>query len=106
MFWGPGSSLGFLSVLGYLLFAAGSILLWHHRWAVPIWMNDEMGAIRRRMIRHRVTGSFGGLREETRFKLAPTGFLRRLGRIPRRQINRGAILLAVGLFLFFLDFLV
>ncbi len=106
MFWGPGSALRFLSVFGYFLFASGSILLWYHRWDVPIWMNDEMGAIRRSLIRHAAIGSFSGLREETRFKLAPTGFLRRLGRLPRRRINRGAILLTAGFFLFFLDFLV
>jgi len=106
MYWGPGSALGFLSVLGYMLFAYGSILLWYHRWDVPTWMNDEMGAIRRSLIRHAVIGGFGGLREETRFKFAPTGFLRRLGRLPRRRINRGAILLSLGLFLFFFDFLV
>jgi hypothetical protein len=106
MFWGTGSALGFLAILGYLLFAAGSILLWHNRMEVPTWMNDEVGAIRRSLIRHAVIGSFGGLREETRFKLAPSGFLRRLGRLSRRRINRGAILLTAGLFLFFLDFLV
>jgi len=106
MFWGTGSALGFLAILGYLLFAAGSILLWYNRLEVPIWMNDEMGAIRRSLIRHAVIGGFGGLREETRFKLTPSGFLRRLGRLSRRRINRGAILLAAGLFLFFLDFLV
>jgi hypothetical protein len=106
MFWGSGSTLGFLAILGYLLFAAGSILLWYHRRAVPIWVHDEMGAIRRSFIRHAVIGSFNSLREEARLKLAPTGFLRRLGRLPRRRVNRGAILLTAGLFLFFLDFLV
>jgi hypothetical protein len=106
MFWGTGSALGFLTILGYLLFAAGSILLWYNRLEVPTWMNDELGAIRRSLIRHAAFGGFGGLREETRFKLAPSGFLRRLGRLSRRRINRAAILLAVGLFLFFLDFLV
>ena len=106
MFWGSGSALGFLSVLGYVLFAAGSILLWYNRLEVPKWMNDEIGAIRRSLIRHAVMGGPGGLREETRFKLTPSGFLRRLGRLPRRRINRGAILLTVGLFLFFLDLLV
>jgi hypothetical protein len=106
MFWGTGSALGFLAILGYLFFAAGSILLWYNRLEVPIWMNDEMGAIRRSLIRRAAIGGFGGLREETRFKLAPSGFLRRLGRLSRRRINRAAILLAAGLFLFFLDFLV
>lgn len=106
MVWGSGSALGVLAILGYLLFAAGSVLLWYHRWAVPIWMNDEMGAMRRNLIRHAVFGSLGGLREEARFKLTPTGFLRRLGRLPRRRVNRGAILLTIGLFLFLLDFLI
>lgn len=106
MYWGSGSALGFLSILGYALFAAGSILLWYHRLDVPIWVNDEMGAIRRSVIRHAVAGGFGGLREETRLKLAPSGFLRRLGRLPRRKINRGAILLTAGLFLFLLDLFV
>ncbi|HXJ46535.1 MAG TPA: hypothetical protein VNK47_07660 [Candidatus Dormibacteraeota bacterium] len=107
MLWGTGSALGLLALLGYSLFAAGSILLWHNRLQVPIWMRDEIGAIRRRVARHAVTGHPGGLREETRFKqLTPTGFLRRLGRLPRRRINRGAILLTLGLLLFFLDFLV
>src|SRR5215813_3111387 len=79
MFWGSGSALGFLAILGYVLFAAGAVLLWNNRLEVPTWMNDEMGAIRRSLIRHAVVGGFGGLREETRFKLGPTGFLRRLG---------------------------
>lgn len=106
MFWGSGSALGLLAIIGYGLFAAGSALLWHHRPQVPIWMRDEMGALRRSLIRHAVTGCPGGLREETRFKLAPTGFLRRLDHLPRRRINRGAILLTLGLVLFVLDFLV
>ena len=100
MFWGSGSAPGFLSVLGYVLFAAGSILLWYNRLEVPMWMNDEIGAIRRSLIRHAVVGGPGGLREKTRFKPTPSGFLRRLGRLPRRRINRGAILLTVGLFLY------
>ena len=106
MLWGTGSALGLLALLGYSLFAAGSILLWHNRLQVPVWMHDEIGAIRRRIVRHAVAAHPGGLREETRFKLTPTGFLRRLGRLPRRRINRGAILLTLGLVLFFLDFLV
>jgi hypothetical protein len=106
MSWGSGSALGLLSIFGYFLFAAGSILLWNNRLEVPTWMGDEMGAIRRSLIRHAVVGGFGGLREETRFKLSPSRFLRRLGRLSRRRINRGAILLALGLFLFFLDLFV
>ena len=106
MVWGSGSALGVLAVLGYALFAAGAILLWYNRLELPTWMHDEMGAARRSLIRHAVCCAFYGLREESRFKLGPSGFLRRLGRLSRRRINRGAILLTVGLFLFFLDFLV
>ena len=106
MYWGSGSALGFLSVIGYAFFAAGAILLWYNRTEVPVWMNDEMGAIRRSLIRHAVAGGFGGLREETRFKIAPTGFLRRLGRMSRRRINRAAILSTIGLLLFLLDFFI
>jgi len=103
MYWGSGSDLEFLSFLGYALFAAGAILLWYNRQEVPLWVNDEVGAIRRSVIRHTVAGSFGGLREETRLKLAPSGFLRQLGRLPRRRISRGAILLTTGMLLFILD---
>jgi len=106
MFWGSGSALGFLALVGYGLFGVGSILLWHNRLQVPTWMRDEIGAIRRRLIRHAVTGCPAGLREETRFKFTSASFLRRLGRLARRRINRGAILLTLGLVLFFLDFLV
>lgn len=74
MVWGSGSALGFLAVLGYILFAVGSVLLWYNRLEVPTWMNDEVSAIRRSLIRHAVCGSYFGLREETRLKLAPTGF--------------------------------
>jgi hypothetical protein len=106
MYWGSGSALGFLSLLGYAFFATGAVLLWYNRLEVPTWVNDEVGAIRRSLTRHAVAGGFAGLREETRLKLAPSGFLRQLGRLPRRQINRGAILLAVGMALFLMDFFI
>src|SRR5215475_11581517 len=106
MYWGSGSALGFLSVAGYTLFVTGAILLWYNRLEVPTWMSDEMGAIRRSVIRHAVAGNLAGLREETRLKLSPSGFLRQLGRMSRRRINRGAIFLSIGLFLFLLDFFI
>ena len=106
MFWGTGSALGILSVAGYLVFASGAVLLWKHREEVPAWTHDELGALRRNITRHAVCGCSLGLREEARFKLAPTRFLRRLGRVPRRQINRGAILLCIGPLLLLLDFFV
>ena len=106
MFWGSGSALGILSVAGYLVFVSGAILLWTHRQDLPTWTHDEFGAFRRNFVRHAVAGAGPGLREEARFKLIPPGFLRRLGRIPRRQINRAAILLCLGPLLLLLDFFV
>ncbi len=104
MFWGAGPALGFLSILGYFVFVCGAVLLWKNRQDVPTWTHDEFCALRRNLVRHAVASSGPGLREETRFKLVPAGFLRRLGRIPRRRINRGAILLCLGPLLLLLDF--
>jgi len=106
MFWGSGSALGFLAILGYVVFVSGAVLLWANRLDVPVWVNDEFGAVRRCVIRRAFSGSFHGLREELACKAAPTGFIRRLARHPRRRINCGTILLSIGLLLFFLDFLV
>ena len=106
MLWGSGSALGFLALAGYAVFALGAALLWSNRSDVPVWVHDEVGAIRRNFARHAVIGGFASLREEYRFKAVPSRFLRTLGRIPRRRINRGAILLVVGPLLFLLDFLI
>src|SRR5215510_7884125 len=106
MYWGTGSALGFLAILGYFVFACGAVVLWTKRLDVPIWVNDEFGAVRRSLIRHAFSGAGHGLREELAFKAVPSGFIRRLARHSRRRINRGTILLSIGLLLFFLDFLV
>ena len=106
MFWGAGSALGFLAVLGYVVFVCGAVLLWLNRLDVPIWVHDELGAVRRSLIRHAVSCRFHGLREEVACTAKPTGFIRRLARQSRRRINRGTILLTVGLLLLFLDLLV
>jgi hypothetical protein len=106
MVWGTGSALGFLAVLGYAVFVCGAALLWLNRLDVPIWVNDEFGAVRRSVIRHAVSFNSHGLREEVSCKAKPTGFIRRLARRSRRRINQGTILLSVGILLFFLDFFV
>jgi hypothetical protein len=105
MIWGFGSALGLLAILGYGLFACGAVLLWANRFNVPTWVNDELGAVRRSVIRHAVSGAAHGLREEVTYKAFPTSFRRTLARPLRRRINRGAILLAIGPLLFLLDFL-
>ena len=106
MSWGTGSSLGVLAIAGYALFASGAILLWMNRPDVPVWVNDELGAVRRRLTRHAVFGAGHGLREEVNCKALPTRFSRCLARASRRKINRGAILLTIGPLLFLLDFLI
>jgi len=105
MFWGAGSALGLLAVLGYVVFVSGAVVLWNNRPDVPIWVNDEFGAMRRSLIRHALSFRFHGLREEVACKAKPTGFIRRLARQSRRRINRGTILLSIGLLLFVIDLL-
>ena len=106
MVWGSGSALGILALLGYAVFVCGAVLLWANRIDVPVWVNDEFGAVRRSLVRHAFSVTFHGLREELTCKAAPTNFIRQLARHSRRRINRGTILLSVGLMLFLLDFLV
>jgi len=95
-----------LALIGYAVSVCGAVMLWAHRIEVPIWVHDEVGAVRRKVVRHAVTGPGRGLREETSCKACPTCFMRSLGRPSRRKINRGAILLAIGPLLFLLDFLI
>lgn len=106
MFWGPGSALGLLAIIGYAVFASGAVLLWLNRVDVPIWVHDEFGAVRRKVIRYAICGPVHGLREEASCKAWPNRFIRSLARPSRRRINRGAILLAIGPLIFLLDFLI
>jgi hypothetical protein len=106
MYWGPGSALGLLALIGYAVSVCGAVMLWANRLEVPIWVHDEVGAVRRKVVRHAVSGLGRGLREEISCKACPTCFIRSLARPSRRRINRGAILLAIGPLLFLLDFLI
>jgi hypothetical protein len=95
-----------IAALGYAVSVAGAILLWTNRDNVPTWLHDEVGAIRRKIVRRvAASGVFASLREECRCKMSPGRFFRTLGRLPRRRINRGAILLVVGPLLLLLDLL-
>jgi hypothetical protein len=106
MGWGMGSNLGVLAMAGYIVFVAGAAHLWHNRADVPVWLHDETAALRRRFARHVAIAGFGSLREESRWKLCPGRYLRHIGGVRRRRINRGAILLLVGPLLLLLDFFV
>jgi len=106
MYWGAGSALGLLTLLGYVVFVVGAALLWRSREVLSVWVHDEVGAFRRNLSRHTAIGPFYGLREESRLKTLPTCFVRSLRRMPRRRIHPGAILLLVGPLLLLLDFFI
>lgn len=110
MFWGEGSALGFLTFLGYAAFAIGAALMWRSRDDVSVWIEDEVGAVRRSFSRYRVVGPFYSLREESRFKEVPnffTGFcMRSLRRMSGGPVSRGVILIFLGSLLVLLDLLI
>lgn len=103
MFWGPGSELGILTIVGYVVFTLGAALIWRNRESAVLWMQDEMGAFRRTISRYVVTGPFYEVRRDSRLKAIPFGFLRALLRVPQSRAHFGAILLFVGSLLFVLD---
>jgi len=102
---GEGSALGILTIIGYAVFVTGAALLSENRGNVPMRINNEAGAVHRNFVRQVVVGGFVGLRAETRLQLIPGGFMRTLERLPRRRMNRGAIVLVIGPVLMLLDFL-
>lgn len=106
MYWGAGSALGLLTVLGYIVFSAGAALVWRNRGDFSIWVQDEFGVFRRSLSRYTVIGPFYGLREESRLKVVPSELLRSLSRFPRRRIHPAFVLLFLGIVLFALDFFI
>lgn len=106
MYWGAGSALGLLAVLGYVIFAIGAALVWRKRDDFSVWAHDEFGVFRRSLSRYTVIGPFYGLREESRLKVVPSEFVRSLSRFPRRHINPAFLFLFLGAVLFVLDFFV
>lgn len=106
MYWGAGPTLGLLTCIGYLLLALGAALVWRNRDDFSVWVHDEISFFRRDFSRYTPLGSFYMLREESRFKAIPTSFVGSLSRLPRSRVDGAAILVAVGLLLFLLDFFV
>ena len=106
MRWGIGPSLGLLTAVGYALFLAGAARLWRNRSDLNLWVQDEVGFLRRGVARYATPGEMGGLREEGRFKLLPSTFLPALGRMQRARLAYAAALLILGPILFLLDFLI
>lgn len=106
MYWGAGPALGILTVLGYIIFSAGAILVWRKRGDFSMWAQDEFGLLRRNFSRYTVIGPFYGLREESRLKAIPSQFVGSLSRFPARRIDPAFVLLFLGAVLFVLDFFV
>ena len=106
MYWGAGSTLGLLTLLGYLAFTVGAALIWRNRGVYYVWVLDEFGAVRRSLSRYTVIGPFYGRREESRLKVVPLQCLTALSRLPRRHVDPAFILLAIGVVLFALDFFI
>ncbi|MGB8473407.1 MAG: hypothetical protein WCE61_04895 [Candidatus Acidiferrum sp.] len=106
MYWGSGPALGLLTLLGYVLFAVGAVLVWRKRDDFSMWAYDEFGAFRRRLSRYTVIGPFYSVKEESRLRAVPSQFISSLSRFPRRHINPAFFLLFLGIALFFLDFFI
>jgi hypothetical protein len=106
MFWGEGSALGLLTIVGYLLFVFGAGLVWRGRDEVSVWIHDEACAVRRSFSRYTVVGPFYGPRSESRLKAVPASFVGSLRRIPRNPITGGMILAFLGPLLVLLDFFI
>jgi hypothetical protein len=103
---GAGSSLGLLTLLGYLSFVAGAMLVWRGRDDIYIWVHDEVRAYQRHFSRYTPIGPFYSPREESRLKVIPTEMVRTLSCIPRSRYIYGASLLVLGPLLVLLDFFI
>jgi hypothetical protein len=106
MYWGAGSALGLLTLLGYLIFTVGAAIVWRNRAQFSIWVQDEFGAVRRSFSRYTPVGPFYGLREESRLKAVPLQCLTSLSRFPRPHANVALLLLFAGAVLLILDFFI
>jgi hypothetical protein len=106
MGWGWGAGLGFLTLLGYLAFVAGAVLVWRGRDDIYIWVHDEVRAYRRHFSRYTPVGPFYSPRPESRLKVIPTEMVRTLSCIPRSRYIYAATLLILGPLLVLLDFFI
>jgi hypothetical protein len=104
MYWGEGSTLGLLTLVGYLLFMFGAAIVWRGRDEISVWIQDESSAVRRSFSRYTAVGPFYGLRPESRLKAVPASFVGSLRRIPLNPISGGMILAFLGPLLVLLDF--
>jgi len=106
MGWGWGAGWGLLTLLGYLAFVAGAVLVWRGRDDIYIWVHDEVRAYRRHLSRFTPVGPFYSPRPESRLKVIPTEMVRTLSCIPRSRYIYAATLLILGPLLVLLDFFI
>ena len=100
---GSAPGIGFMTVLGYLSFVIGAVLVWRGRNNIYVWVHDEFGAFRRSLSRYTPFGPFYSLREESRLKVVPSQMVRTLRAIPKSRYSYGAFLLFLGPLLILLD---
>ena len=104
--WGSGSTLGLLTLIGYIAFITGFAVLWRGRDDIFLWFVSETSALRRNLSRLEPRGPFYSPREHSRLRTTPPHLARTLSRIPRSRLSWAALLMLLGPLLIALDFLV
>ena len=84
-YWGSGSSLGFLTCIGYLVFIAGALYSWRHRQEFASWAQNELSLFRRNLSRYVPSGPFYERRGESRLVVIPSSFVNSVAQLPRRR---------------------
>ncbi len=105
-YWGSGTSLGFLTGLGYLLFLGGAIYSWRYRQEFSFWLHAEVSLFRRNLSRYVPSGPFYERRGESRLVVIPSCFVQTVAQLPRRRFSWGGFLIFLGMLLFALDFFI
>lgn len=106
LYWGNGSALGALAILGYSVFLLGAFYFWRNRSDFTVWFDHELCLFRRNLSRYVPAGPFYLRRGESRLRVIPVSFFHSVTQLPRRRFSPGAFLLFLGLSLFLLDFFV
>ncbi len=104
--WGSGTTLGFLTCLGYAVSLIGALYCWRCRHEFSFWFDQEISVFRRNLSRYEPSGPFYERRATSRLVVIPASFVRTVAHLPRRRFSWGAFLLFLGLLLFTLDFFI
>ena len=82
LYWGNGSALGALAILGYSVFLLGAFYFWRNRADFTIWVDSELSLFRRNLSRYVPAGPFYLRRCESRLVVIPVSFVRSVVRSP------------------------